>query len=387
MVLSAILLAACGGSQAVTVHSSVSPSAITPSATPSPSGSPRPTGLLFAVLEDHSGSQTGLPIGADTVAIVGLDGFARAKQHFAARTVPVLCDAAMLVQPEARAAAGRAFYVDASGVVRSLDPTGAVAQVTTFSLQAQQVLSFAVDPSGTQLVGARITVPKFSGGLPCQQQGQFAVDVYASTTGGNPQLGYHQTYAQETNSSNFIQAVGWDPAAAQITVNTNIGTQNGTLGQKWYGQLAHWTAQGIGSVVGGSDCRAQDAVGNSIACISNQGEGAGSVRGPDGSIQWNLPSAIYYFIRLSSDGTQAAYCNSSECGVAGKDGSHVKLPKTFGPTGWLNSSTLIGMTSPDPNGGVLGSPYGELATVSLSDVTKVNDLGFKGMFAGVVQAS
>jgi len=279
-------------------------------------------------------------------------------------------------------AAGKVFYIDASGVVRSLDPSGAFTTVTTFARDSQQLVDFAVDPGGTQLLAARLTVPVMTsstGGFPCQQQG-FAVDLYSASAGGHPQLGYHQAYAQESNTDNFISAVGWDPAGAEITVHTNIGTQNGTLGQKWYGQLAHWTPQGVGSVVGGSDCRAQDAVGNSIACISNQGEGAGSVRGPDASIQWNLPSSIYYFIRLSPDASKAAYCNSSECGVAGRDGTHLKLPAHFNPTGWLDASTVIGVDQEL-------SPYGEMETVSLSDPTKVDDLGFKGLFVGVVQAS
>lgn len=371
--LGALLTAACGGREVVTVHTSVSPF---PPPSPSPaalaaSPTPRPAGLLFAVLE-------GQP--ANTIAIAGLDGYARAKQKFTPRAVPPLCDATELTQPEARVAAGEVFYADGSGAVRSLDPTGRVADVTSFGVASQQILSFAVDPGGHQLLGARLTIPTWSGGPPCSQQGQFVVDLLSAAAGGAAQLSSHQTYQRDDSSANLVQAVGWDPAGALVTVRTSIGTQNGTLGQKWYGQLAHWTPEGVGSVVGGGDCRAQDEVANSIACISNAGEGAGSVRSPDGSIQWNVPSAIYYFILLAPDATKAAYCNSSECGVAGKDGSHLKLPAHFSPTGWLDSSTLIGVDQPL-------SLYGELKTVALADPAKVNDLGFKGSFAGVVQAS
>ncbi len=375
-----LLAAACGGPGQGTVRASPSPSsAPTPLSSPSPAATPRPAGLLFAVLE--SSDLQHFPVNAGTVAIVGLDGYARAKQRFTPRTTPSQCNAASLPQPEARVANGRVYYAEGSGQVRSLDPTGAVQDVIAFPIDGQKLLSFAVDPTGGQVLASVVTIPRFvPPGLPCNQQGDYVVDLEYGSAGGHPQNVYHQAYAQFTDQSNFIQAVGWDPAGAIVTVHSTIGTQQGSLGQKWYGQLAHWTPQGISGVAGGSDCRAQDEVGNSIACISGQGEGAGSVRSPDGTVQWNLPSAIYYFILLSPDGTRAAYCNSSECGVAGKDGSHARLPAGFNPTGWLDASTLIGVNEQL-------SAYGEMETVSLSDLGKVDDLGFKGMFAGVVQAS
>ena len=382
--LAALLMvaAACSGSPA-SARTSPAPTDGSPSvsvASPGPSVSPRPAGLLFAVLEARRPGDG--PLTNDTVAIAGLDGYARAKTTFTPRRVPELCDAGMLTQPEARVADGKVFFADGTGKIRSLDPTGATGDVTTFNLQAQQVLSFAVDPSGSQLLGAVLTVPTYTSPMPCQQQGQFAVDLYTAQAGGSAAGVYHQTYATNNSDSNFIQAVGWDQAGAAITVHTSIGTQNGTLGQKWFGQLAHYSQPGgVGSVVGGADCRAQDERGSSIACISSSGEGAGSVRSPDGSIQWNLPSGIYYFILLSPDGSHAAYCNSSGCGVAGRDGGSARLPSGFGPRGWLDGSTLIGTRSSQP----VPPDYGELETLSLSDMANVNDLGFTGMFVGAVQ--
>jgi hypothetical protein len=141
---------------------------------------------------------------------------------------------------------------------------------------------------------------------------------------------------------------------------------------------AHWTPQGVGAVVGGSGCQAQDQAANVIACISPQPEGAGSVRSPDGTVQWNLPSDIYYFLSLSPDGSRVAYCGSSGCGIAAKNGSRVKLAGGFQPSGWLDGQTLIG---------VGGDIYGEMETVSLGNPAQADDLGFKGAFVGVVQAS
>lgn len=376
-----LLVAACGATGGAGAHPSPSPtaSASAAPASPSPAGSPAPGGLLFAVLETARAST--FPANANTVAIVGLDGYARSKQHFTARTVPGQCNAASIPQPEARVAGGKVYYADGAGVVRSLDPSGAVAKVITFAITGQQLLSFALDPTGGQVLGSVITIPKFGAGLPCQQSGSYVVDLEYGPAGGNPQNVYHQAYAQIDQSTNFVEAVGWDQAGALVTVHSVIGTQAGTYGRTWWGQLAHWTPQGIGAVVGGSDCQAQDEQANSIVCISANGGGVLNVRGPDGTDQWAVPGSFYYFGLLSPDATQVAWCSSSGCGVTGRDGSTAKL-SNFAPTGWLNDATLIGTKGSTPKDG-----YGELETISLSDLTKVNDLGFTGMFVGVVQGS
>ena len=380
-VFATALLGACGGGGGPTGAASPSP-ATSPSSAPSPSpvATPRASGLLFAVLEARKAGdywQT-----SDTVAITGLDGFARAKTTFVPRKVYGLCNAAQLTQPEARVAAGKVFFADGSGAIRSLDTSGAVENVGSLPLGAQQTLSFAVDPSGGALVGSVLTVPVFQGPLPCKQTGQFVQDVYTVSAGGAATRRYHQTYAENSESDNFIQAVGWDPAGALVTVHTDIGTQNGSLGRKWYGQLAHF-AGSIGSAVGGSDCRPQDEVGNSIACISSTEHDAASVRSPDGKVRWSLPGSFYYYVLLSPDASHAAYCANSGCGVAGSDGSVVKFPATFSATGWLSDSILIGLKG---NQAAIASPYGEMATWSASAPSNVDDLGFMGQFAGVVQA-
>ena len=374
-----LLLVACGGPAAQSRQ--VSRAGGTPSSvpeTPSPAASPRQAGLLFAVLE--STNERVFPVDATAVAIVGLDGFARAKQHFTPRSVPRQCDAESLPRLEATVADGKVFYADGSGVVRSLDPAGAVTDVIRFPITGQQLLSFAVDPSGGRLLGTVTTIPKFGTGPPCQQQGSYDVDLESGTSGGQAENVYHQAYAQIDQNTNFLAAVGWDPAGAMLTVHTEIATQQGPNGRLWYGQLAHWTPQGIGATVGGSDCEAQDEQDNSIACLSGSTGSTGSVRSPDGTVQWTLPHEAYA-IHLSPDAMQAAYCGfgAAPCYVTGRDGSSVKLPAGFQPSGWLDASTLIGVVG--------GDVYGEMETISLSDVTKVDDLGFKGMFVGVVQAS
>ena len=354
--------AACGG---VPVASSSPKPSPAPLVSPSRSLSPGPAGLLFAVLEKGSASQ------ANTVAIVGLDGFARAKEHFSPRSVPALCRAALITQPEARVANGEVFYADGTGQVRSLSAGGRLADVTQFAVTSQQALSFAVDPSGMQILGSVLTIPK---GDCANQSGSYVVDLESATAGGHPQNVYHQAYAQLSSSANVVAAVGWDPAGALVTVHTEVGTQASPSGRQWWGELAHWSPQGIGATLGGADCEADDEGANSIACLN------GIIRSPDGAKQWAVSEQAIQ-IRLSPDGNQAAWCGSGACYVSGRDGSSVKLA-TFVPTGWLDCSTLIGT-----KGATVTDGYGDLETISLGDPTKVNDLGFMGSFVGVVQGS
>src|SRR5262249_62016294 len=98
------------------------------SASPSASGDTPRHELLFAALEP-GGDVTSLRDNA--VAIVRQDGTAKAKARFDARQLPKIGPALPLPQPEARVAAGKVFYADGGGVIRSLSVDGAVADVTT----------------------------------------------------------------------------------------------------------------------------------------------------------------------------------------------------------------------------------------------------------------
>jgi hypothetical protein len=64
--------------------------------------------------------------------------------------------------------------------------------------------------------------------------------------------------------------------------------------------------------------------------------------------------------------------------VLQRDRNPVPLAAGFQPQGWLDSSTLIGLTNQ-------GS--GDMALVRLNSPTRAIDLGFKGFFVGVVQGS
>src|SRR5690349_21622855 len=124
------------------------------------SASPTPKNLstlLFAVLEAKGTANAWT---YNTVAIVGLDGNASAKSSFTPMPVPSVGCMGAIIPPSAHVAAGKVYFADARGVVRSLAIDGTVAVAATFSMTStQQMLSFAVSPDGTRIVGTIFTVP------------------------------------------------------------------------------------------------------------------------------------------------------------------------------------------------------------------------------------
>jgi hypothetical protein len=109
------------------------------------------------VLEAHPFPPGGSPA-YDTVAIVGLDGYAIAKTKVALITPPNLGGLGPELPPQAYAAAGRVYFLDGTGMVRSLATDGAVSEVTKFPVPAAQYeVSFAISPDGRRLMGTVTT--------------------------------------------------------------------------------------------------------------------------------------------------------------------------------------------------------------------------------------
>src|SRR5258708_6811240 len=151
--LGAVAVLACGNQPATSAPSSPPP----PTSGTAAGGGGVNKELLFAVLEP-GGDLTAMR--DNTLAIVRTNGTALARTHFDARQLPRVGNALPLPQPEARVAAGKVYFADGAGVVRSLAMDGTVASVTTFPLaNAQQLMSFAVSPDGTQLLGAVFSFP------------------------------------------------------------------------------------------------------------------------------------------------------------------------------------------------------------------------------------
>ena len=68
---------------------------------------------------------------------------------------------AAILAPIGHVAAGRAYFIDGEGTVRSLGPSCDVREETRFPVtETQQEASFVVSPDGQLLVGAVVTLPE-----------------------------------------------------------------------------------------------------------------------------------------------------------------------------------------------------------------------------------
>lgn len=378
LLLPVLVISACTGPAATSSHPS--PSAATPGASSVPSFSTAE--ILFAVLEARGahgqmGPQPGVQDAHDRVAIVGLDGVARVRADFTPRPIPVVGNAAPLLQPEARVASGRVFYLDGGGKLRELTSSGS-RQVAILGLKPQQEISFSVSPDGKKIEASRLTFPPVNPN-PTSPGDTFLSDRYdyellAADSGGSP-----RRITASTVGGNAIAAqplvIGWDGSGVIATTANQLGTQNGTQGRVLWGHAAHLDGSGRPvAVLGGSDCSVISIVSKAILCLNEQ-SAQYSVRSLDGAGLWSLPPTFdrfYTYLVLSPDGARIAYTG----GVRGRDGSSLKLAANFNPEGWLDNQTLIGITGENNQQ--------EMAVVRFSSPQKVDDLGFKGEFVGVV---
>lgn len=382
------------------------------SPTPKPSGGTTPTPVarqLFAVLEARhcqrpepsTCEHPGQPL-HDTAAIAGLDGFAVAKTTFAPRTIPVIGNAATVLDLEGQVAAGGLYFMDGKGVVRRLDPAGAVKTVATFAITSpQQSASFAVSPDGTRLIAAVLTYPNHQDSSdPSQPFGTFTgpwrLELEAADAGGSTSTitkwesgttQYPNTAAGFTN----IVLASWDGQGPIVLAHATAGTQNAWLDQqRWFtGNLARLRADGtIGPVIGPADCLPYwRPVAGRFACTRTPGDNQSgtpvSVVSLDGSVVWSGnapalgPSQLTGGFALSPDGTRLAMDGQV---VTLTSGATVHLPANFTPEGWLTAETIIGL--------IPGAhPAGTLGIVHTQDPQRVEDWGFSGTFVGTLRAS
>ena len=197
--------------------------------------------LLYAVVESHT-KTNGLAT-YDTVAIAGLDGYARAKTTFTPATPPYVGCLGPLLPLEAHVAAGRVFYVDGKGIVRSLGLDKTVKQAAAFPIGPQQEVSFAVSPDGRHLLGTVLTIPPKPATDPCTSQGNgfapgnWSEDVYAADAGGASRLISHRSWPAG-QQADVLSFVGWDAIGPLGTSPTGYGTQGGgPIREGWYGRV------------------------------------------------------------------------------------------------------------------------------------------------------
>ncbi|HYL07260.1 MAG TPA: hypothetical protein VEU76_01850 [Candidatus Udaeobacter sp.] len=394
-VLSGLVMVACATTpvastspNAASAAPSGSPGAASPSTTasPRPTTSPSPTApqasLRFAVVEGLS------PSGAEanTVAIVGLDGYAKAKAQFTPRQRPYIGNAAVPLQPVAQVIGSAVYYIDGYGTVRALRVGVQPQTVASFSTQpAQYETWFAVTPDGGSAIAGVLqypaigTAPSPCEGLTCMPPlvGPWQFSLVRATGGSPP------TVLQQIQSPNHpdIPAGNWHPtfpvawvAGGPVAmVPVSIGTQNAWWGGPLY--LLDSAGKQVRQV-GGADC-ASDIVagGQFIPCTS--GTYVVTVRDLSGDILWTTQIEGFnaLSLRVSPDGQGVTDGTKVERRGSGL----ITMPVGFNVEGWLDDSAVVGWQQSSD-----GLHPGNLSWINVGDPATVHDLGFKGDFVGTL---
>jgi len=362
-----------------------------PKATAAPMPKTSPT-LVFAVLEAKGTANSGT---YNTVAIAGVDGRARAKTTFAPMPVPNLGCIGAVIPQSAHVAAGKVFFADAKGVVRTLSIDGTVATVATFPLtSSQQMLSFAVSPDGSRLLGTVFTSP--ANAYSCTgsaSSAAFTFDAYSATSGGSSRLVYHDSW---TKPQNVLALTGWDSVGPIGTYPTVWASQGGgpgsTLGV--FVRIDATTIKPLAPFADPSKCQVWNSVpSGAFVCMGDlvmTGGGTAnqkvnqpiSVRNADGTELWhstvtaqNAPFGPF----LTPDGQHVMVCcndlnltDSHEL-LVGRGGDHVNLAKGFGASGWLDSTTMVGWVN------------SSMAYVAAKAPGTAISMGFSGLYVGTVR--
>jgi hypothetical protein len=359
-----------------------------PSTTTAPTATPQDASGLFAVLTGGKFGADG-PGQHDTVEIMGLDGRVRASATFTPRTVPMV-GAEPDLQDEARVAAGRVYYADGSGVIRTLSPDGSVAEVARLPFGgAQQELSFAVSPDGTSLEAALLTLPpanpnRRTPGDPIFASGSATMDLYRIQPGQSPVVFLHQQWVPANLGTDPVyQAVGYDHGFI-YTMPTHLGTQQPYEGYRWFGPAVHASPSGgpPSAPLGGSSCFPMAANGAGVLACIDQNYRSPSLRNADGSLVWAYPSANenYSYFTFSPRGDRLADFKFAQTTPARGDvltlqGDLVAHPSAnFLPRAWLDENTILGDDMP-------AQGTRQVAYVQLSDPGVIHDLGAPSSFA------
>ncbi len=369
---------------------SASPAPATASPAPSASAGGQSRELLFAVLQP-GGDLTAMR--DNTVAIVRDNGTAKARARFDARQLPRVGNALPLPQPEARVAAGHVYFADAAGLVRSLAPDGTVTSVTTFPLTGpQQLLSFAVSPDGVQLMATVFHFPPVH--VPPPQTpidppfgpGDYMLQELSAKPGQPAASLLKRSWPQSAGPPRDVLAiVGWSHMAPLATIDTALGTQQGSLGRAMFGHVAELdTAGRPGPPLGGYTCDTWSVLPDETVLCDDDGQLRNfSVRRRDGNIRFRFHATgdvQYLDLTLAPDASRVAYlATGGRAAITDSAGRNVQLPVAFRPEGWLDAMTLVGVMQS-------GQGDGNMATVRVDRPTKLTDLGFKGFFVGVLQA-
>jgi hypothetical protein len=356
------------------------PRAQTPQATQSaPQASPTPSvpsEFLFAVTESNP-----FPSQPNVVAIMGMDGIARAKATFSPRVEPIVPDAYVPLQGVAQVAGSSVYYIDGAGTVRVLHVGSQPQIVARFPQQAaQEDTWFAVSTDGSRVMAGVFTFPALGPIIPGTSWntlvGPSTFDLESALTGGQTTALIHWSttvrFPEGTNGPLF--PVGWTSAGPIAMAGAPLSTQNSWSGGPLY--LIDNAGKKT-TLVGGPNCDSESITPSGlIACTSGQ---VVTVRDTHGTIIWTTHigafSAAYLFV--SPDGQAISDGNKVERHVGGMVALPVRAsgpPSEFRTEGWLDTHTVIGRIVIDD------VTEGDLAWIDINHPNVMHDLGFKGDF-------
>ena len=284
------------------------------------------------------------------------------------------------------------FFADGAGVIRSLSADGAIATVTTIPLSSgQQMLSFAVSPDGGQIVAAVFSFPPVRNPPPQSPidnpygPGDFTLQEWTAKAGQGPTSLARRNWPQSGPlPQDVMEIVGWSQEAPLATIDSELGTNQGSQGRVMFGHVAELdTAGRPGPPLGGYSCSPWSVLPDETVLCDDDGQLRNfSVRAKDGTVRFRFHAtgdAQFVDLTLAPDAARVAYLpTGGRAAVTDANGKIVQLPASFRPEGWLNPTTVVGVLQ-------TASGDGDVATVQLDRPTRLDDLGFKGFFVGVVQ--
>jgi hypothetical protein len=361
-----LALTACGATpRAQTPQATQSP----PQASPTPSV---PSEFLFAVIESNSGAQP------NVVAIVGMDGIARARATFSPRVRPIVPDAYVPMSPVAQVAGSSAYYIDGAGTVRVLHVGSQPQIVARFPQQAaQEDTWFAVSPDGSRVLAGVFTFPALGPLVPGTSWntmvGPSTFDLESAPAGGSTTTLVHWSTAYGAERPTIFP-VGWTSGGPVAMVGSPLSSQNIWSGGPLY---IIDNAGRTTTLVGGSNCNSESITPSGfIACISGQSV---TVRDVHGTVIWttHVDSFSASNLFVSPDGQAISDGYRIERHVGGMVALPVRAsgpPSEFRTEGWLDNHTVIGRIVIDD------VSEGDLAWIDINHPTVMHDLGFKGDF-------
>jgi hypothetical protein len=379
-VLLAALVGACGSTPVArpnlsplpTSSASAEPSAPLPSTTANPT---RTVNLSAVVETGANASQPG------TVAIVGLDGYAKAKATFQPRVGPVVPDAYTPLQGVAQVVGTGVYYIDGAGTVRVLRVGSQPQVVARFPLQpAQEDIWFAVNPDGSHVVAGILTLPALGPNTPGTSWptlvGPWKFDLEMAVTGGQTSTLIHSESAYAPDDQNHgwkpMFPIGWTAAGPVVMLPNNVTSQN-----VWTGG-ALYVIDGSGTKttrLGGSDCTSAGISATGFIACTSAGSDAVAVRYATGTVLWptHVSGAFAMNVQVYANGLEIL----NDLQVETRAGGRIQMPSGFLTQGWLDAGTVVGRVQ-------YPTYQGNLSWIRLSDPTNVHDLGFEANFVAAM---